>query len=235
MGRLHAARTIAAEGPQARQSTAAGDPHAGQPVLSRGAQLESAKAAVVLLHGRGAEAGDMLELVRNLPGGEVAYLAPQAGGRTWYPHSGFVPIERNEPWMSSAFGVLDALLARARDAGIPDERVVIGGFSQGACLASEYAARHPRRYGGLFVLSGALMGPPDSPRDYPGSLARTPVFVAGCDGDSWVSEAQLRMTAEALQRLGAEVGLEIAAGGQHTIRGSELQRVRAMIEAALAA
>ena len=162
-------------------------------------------------------------------------MAPQAAGRTWYPLSGFVPIESNEPHVSSAFRTIDALLARARSAGVPDERIVIGGFSQGACLASEYAARHPRRYGGLFVLSGALMGPATAPRAYPGSLAGTPVFVGGCDHDSWVTEAQLRMTADTLERLGAEVQIEVVPGAEHTVRASELERVRAMIEGLLRA
>ncbi len=209
--------------------------HEDQPALSEGARLDAARVAVLMLHGRGAEARDILGLAGDLPRTAVAYLAPQAANRTWYPLSGFVAIERNEPHVSSAFRTIDALLARARSAGIPDERIVIGGFSQGACLASEYAARHPRRYGGLFVLSGALMGPPESPRVYAGSLAGTPAFVGGCDHDSWVTETQMRMTADVLRRLDADVQLEVVPGAEHTVRPSELERVRTLIEGLLRA
>lgn len=121
------------------------------------------------------------------------------------------------------------LIGTVRDAGIPAERTAIGGFSQGACLAAEFVARNALHYGGLFVLSGALLGPPDTPRDYPGSLEGTPVFVGGCDGDPWVGAGQLSETADVMRLLGAEVRLEIRHGSEHTIRPSETDRVREIV------
>ena len=202
--------------------------HQNQPVFSAGASLAGAQAAAVLMHGRGGAAQDILALARHLPQEGIAYLAPQAANHTWYPNSGFIPIEANEPYVSSAFDTIAGLLARIADAGITPDKIVLGGFSQGACVVAEFAARHPRRYGGLFVLSGALLGPVDMPRQYPGSLDGTPVFVGGADRDSWVTESQLRLTAQILGELGADVRLEVRSGAEHTIRQTEIAQVQAM-------
>jgi predicted esterase len=203
--------------------------HQGQPVLSAGTPLSEADAAVILLHGRGGMAQDILGLVNHLPQDRVTYLAPQAANRTWYPNSGFLPLEANEPYVSSAFQTLADLLARITDTGIAADKIVLGGFSQGACLAAEFVARHPQRYGGLFVLSGALMGPPDMLRQYAGSLDGTPVYVAGVDRDSWVTEHQLHLTGRVLHDLGGSVHVEVQAGAEHTIRQTEIQYVRDML------
>jgi predicted esterase len=203
--------------------------HQGQPVASYGAALSGADAAVILLHGRGSSAQSILALAAQLPQGRIAYLAPQAASHTWWPNSGFIPLESNEPYVSSALQAVADLLARLAAAGIPAERILLGGFSQGACLAAEFAARHPRRYGGLFVLSGALLGPPDMPRHYAGSLEGTPVFIAGCERDPWVTERQLRLSGRFLQELGGSVQLAIQPGSEHTIRPAEVVAVRDMI------
>ncbi|MBN1121902.1 MAG: alpha/beta fold hydrolase [Anaerolineae bacterium] len=204
--------------------------HQGQPVLTAGPDLTSADAAVILLHGRGASAQGMIELAGYLPQERIVYLAPQAANQTWYPYSGFDPIERNEPYVSSAFQTVADLVERIVDAGIPYKKIVLGGFSQGACLAAEFAVRNPRRYGGLIILSGALMGPPDLPRDYPGSLDGTPVFIGGAERDPWVTEAQLRLTGQATEALGGTVDIEVYPGAEHTIRESEIAHVHAMIK-----
>ena len=196
--------------------------HQNQPVLASGTVLENAQGAVILLHGRGSTAQSILGLAAELPQESIAYLAPQAAHQTWYPNSGFIPIEANEPYVSSAFQTISNLLVQITDAGIAPDRVILGGFSQGACLAAEFVARHPKRYGGLFVLSGALLGPPDSPRHYTGSLDGTPILVAGCDRDSWVTEQQLRLTAQVMQELGGKVHLEIQPGTDHTVRQTEI-------------
>ncbi len=164
------------------------DPHIHQdhPVLTYGTALNETQGAVILMHGRGGTAQNMLGLAAQLPQGDITYLAPQAANQTWYPRSGFIPIEANEPYVSSAFQVIADILARIVDSGIAPGRIVLGGFSQGACLAAEFVARHPQRYGGLFVLSGALMGPPDTPRRYSGSLDGAPVYIGGCEHDPWV-------------------------------------------------
>ena len=203
--------------------------HQGQPVFTYGAALSGAQVAVILLHGRGGTAQSILALAAQLPQEKIAYFAPQAANQTWYPLSGFVPIESNEPYVSSAFQTVTDLLAQIVDAGITLDKVVLGGFSQGGCLAAEFVARHPQHYGGVFVLSGALMGPPDLPREYPGSLDGTPVFVGGCDRDSWVTERQLRLTGAVLQELGGSLQIEVQSGTEHTIRQTEIAHVRDMI------
>ncbi|MCI0711150.1 MAG: alpha/beta fold hydrolase [Chloroflexi bacterium] len=207
--------------------------HQDQPVLTLGASLDDARVAVLLVHGRGATAEDIQELARQLPTGDVAYVMPQAANNTWYPNSGFAPFEDNEPYLSSAMATLEHLVAEIEAEGVPPEQIVLGGFSQGACLTTEFAARHARRYGGLLVLSGALLGPADTPRDYNGSLDGTPVFIGGVDRDPWVTPDQLQETANALENLGAEVTLQIQSGSEHTIRPSEVEQAAAIIQIAL--
>lgn len=203
--------------------------HRGQPVVTSGVPLQEAAAAVILMHGRGSTAQSILALADHLPRESIAYLAPQAANQTWYPNSGFMPIEANEPSVSSAFRTIGDLVDQITAAGLATDKIVLGGFSQGACLAAEYVARHPRQYGGLFVLSGALLGPPDMPRQYAGSLAGVPVYVAGSDRDSWVTERQLRLTGRILQDLGASVQVEVQPGTQHTVRQTEIAYVRDML------
>ena len=149
--------------------------HQNQPIYTSGKPLEQARAAMILIHGRGATAESILTLAEELYRPDIAYLAPQATGYTWYPYSFLVPIEQNEPGISSGIAVIESLVNEISAAGIPYERILIGGFSQGACLATEYTARHARRYGGLLGFSGGLIGPDGTPRDYAGSLdGRTP-------------------------------------------------------------
>jgi predicted esterase len=207
--------------------------HQDQPVLTHGRSLNDAEVAVILLHGRGSTAQSILELAPHLPQEKTAYLAPQAAQQTWYPHSGFLPLDVNEPFVSSAFQKIADLIDQVKEAGIAVDKIVLGGFSQGACVAAEFMARYPQRYGGLFVLSGALMGPPDTPRQYSGSLDGTPVFVAGSDHDSWVTEEQLRLTGRVLHTLGGVVKVEIQPGTEHTIRQAEVTHVNSMISQAL--
>ncbi len=203
--------------------------HQSQPVITYGTALNDSQVAVILLHGRGGTAQSILGLAAQWPQENIAYLAPQASNHTRYPHSGFLPLEANEPYLSSAFQTIADRLAQITEVGIPADRVLLGGFSQGACLAAEFVARHPQRYGGLFVLSGALMGPPDIPRQYSGSLDGTPVYVAGIDRDAWVTEYQLRMTGQVLGELGGAVHVEIQPGTEHTVRQAETATVSRMI------
>jgi predicted esterase len=205
------------------------NPHAGQAVLNAGPPLPSAKGAVVLVHGRGATAQDILTLVPELGQPTLAYLAPQAAGNTWYPYPFMQPMERNEPWLSSALFRLDQLLNDVAAAGLPTERTVLLGFSQGACLALEYAARHARRYGGLVGLSGGLIGPDGTPRDYPGSFAGTPVFLGCSDVDSHIPKDRVEHTAEVLRSLGADVTLRLYPSMGHTINPDEIRQVRQIL------
>jgi predicted esterase len=197
-----------------------------------GVSLDEASAAVLMLHGRGASATSILALANELgdpPG--FAYVAPQAAGHTWYPHSFLAPIEANEPWLSSALATVDAVMQRLAEAGLSSDRVVLLGFSQGACLALEYAARHARKYGGLIAFSGGLIGPEGTPRDYDGSLNGTPVFLGCSDTDAHIPLARVHESAEVLERLGGEVTKRIYPGMEHTINRDEIDAARDMLEA----
>jgi predicted esterase len=203
-------------------------PHAQAPVLLAGSPLEQATAAAVLVHGRGATADDILGIVPMVDPGGVAFLAPHAAGNTWYPYRFLEPIERNEPWLSSALGLVSDLLAHLAAAGIPPERTVLLGFSQGACLALEYAARNAGRYGAVVGLSGGLIGPDGTPRDYPGSFDGTPVFLGCSDVDPHVPKVRVDETAAVLRGLGGKVEERIYPGMGHTINPDELDAVAAL-------
>lgn len=205
------------------------DPHRGQPVLQLGARPTDARLAMILAHGRGGSASDIMGLAREVFEGDIAYLAPEAAGHTWYPYSFLSPIEQNEPHLSSALGVLDSLMRTLSDQGMSADRVVVLGFSQGACLATEFAARNPRRYGGLVGLSGGLIGPIVTERTYVGSLAGTPVFLGCSDRDPHIPLARVRESATILRGLGAEVDERIYPGMGHTVNEEELDAVRRLL------
>jgi predicted esterase len=209
------------------------DPHRGQRVATAGRPLDGAGAAMILVHGRGATAESILQLARELDRPDFAYLAPQAAGHTWYPHSFLAPIEENQPWLSSALGLLASAVERVLGAGIPVERLLLLGFSQGACLTLEFTARHARRYGGVAGLTGGLIGPDGTPRDYPGSLAATPVFLGASDPDPHVPRARVEETADVLAGMGARVTTRLYPGMPHTVNQDELDHVRAMMDAVL--
>lgn len=152
-------------------------PHIGDRIVATGCPLGEAKAAMILVHGRGAPAEDILGLAGELDRPDMAFLAPQATGYTWYPYSFMAPMEQNEPGLSSGLALIGDLVERLALEGIPPERTVLLGFSQGACLSLEYAARNAKRFGGVVALSGGLIGPPGAPREYAGTLDGTPVFL----------------------------------------------------------
>lgn len=204
-------------------------PHQGQPVLVVGEPLESARAAMIMIHGRGASAEDILTLVPELNQAGFAYLAPQAAGYTWYPYSFLAPLSSNEPGLSSALAVIASLFERLAEAGIPPERTIILGFSQGACLSLEFVARNARRYGGVAGLSGGLIGPTGTPRDYPGSLDGTPVFLGCSDVDFHIPKQRVQLSAEVLQRLGGDVTMRLYTGMGHTVNEDEIEFVRGMM------
>jgi phospholipase/carboxylesterase len=198
-------------------------------VLSQGAALDRAKAAVVLLHGRGGTADDILTLADALAEPGFAYLAPQAPGNTWYPLSFLAPIEQNEPALSDALAAIGAVMGSLAQSGVPAERAALIGFSQGGCLALEYAARNAQRYGAVIGLSAALIGPPGTPRDYPGSLTATPVFLGCSDVDAHIPLWRVQESTEALRGLGAEVTERIYPGMGHTINDDEIAHARRLL------
>jgi predicted esterase len=206
------------------------NPHQGQPVYQSGEALEKARAAMVLVHGRGATAEDILTLTTEFNLGGFTYLAPQAAGNTWYPQSFLSPIQQNEPYLSSALELLGYIGERLGEAGFPPERTILLGFSQGACLALEFAARNARRYGGLAGLSGGLIGPPGTPREYPGSLEGTPVFLGCSDVDPHIPKSRVLETAEVLKKMGGEVNTILYPRMGHMVNQEEIHHVRKMME-----
>ncbi len=204
-------------------------PHAGQPVLTWGAPVSSANAAMIMVHGRGASADDILSLAPAFEAPSVAYLAPQAAGHTWYPNRFFAPIPSNEPGVSSALSVLADIEARVLKEGVSPDAVFLLGFSQGACLVLEYAARNARRFGGVIGLSGSLIGPDDTRRDYAGSLKGTPVFMGCSDVDPHIPKERFQESAEVLKRLGANVTGRIYPNMGHVINEDEIEAVSEMI------
>ncbi|WP_103030132.1 alpha/beta hydrolase [Salinibacter altiplanensis] len=204
-------------------------PHQDQPVHTGGAPLSDAQAALVLLHGRGASAQGMLRLVDALDVPDVACLAPQARMRSWYPQSFMAPRTENETELSSALDTVGTVLDRAEDAGLGPERTVLLGFSQGACLATTYAAQNPRRYGGVVGLSGGLIGPEDASFDDNGSLDGTPAFLGCSDEDPYIPESRVRETDDVLRALNANVTTRIYEGMGHTTNDDELQRIQALL------
>jgi predicted esterase len=211
------------------------DPHARQPVLTAGPAPEKADATIMLIHGRGADAEGMLSLYGELNAKKLAAIAPQAAGNTWYPHSFLAPLDANQPYLDSALGRLDSLVADLLSRGISSERIVLLGFSQGACLTSEFAARHPRRYGAVIALTGGLIGPPGTARNYPGSLAGTPVFLGTSDPDPHVPFERVKETEAILSRIGAKVELRRYPGMPHTINDDELDACRKLLKRVVAA
>lgn len=209
----------------------AADPHAAAPVLAAGAPLAQAAAALVMIHGRGADAEDILGLAGELPAEGVAFLAPRAAGNTWYPRRFLEPIERNEPELSSALGLVGRLVAQAEDAGIGSDRIGLLGFSQGACLALEFAVRNPRRYGAVVGLSGGLIGPPGTRWNDRGSLSGTPVFLGCSDVDAHIPAERVRESGAHLEKLGAAVDLRLYPGMGHTIIRDEIESVRRLVAA----
>jgi len=208
-------------------------PHQNQAIVSGGRPLAEARAALILLHGRGATAESILTLAQELNQPEFAYLAPQAAGYTWYPYSFLAPIPQNEPGITSGIAVVYALVEQIASAGISYERIVIGGFSQGACLALEFTARHARRYGGVLGYNGGLIGPEGTPRDYPGSLGGTPIFLGCSDVDAHIPKERVELTAEVLSKLGGQVSMRLYPGMGHTINQDEIEAGREMMTSLL--
>jgi len=205
------------------------DPHAAQEILSAGPAPEEAAATLILIHGRGASAESILSLHDALGLPNLAAVAPQAAGYTWYPQSFLAPIEANQPYLDSALRKLDTIVNDLLARGVPSERIAILGFSQGACLASEYVARQPRRYGAVMALTGGLIGPPGTPRNYPGALAGTPVFLGTSDPDPHVPFERVQETQAVLAGMGATVELRRYPGMPHTINQEELDVCRDLL------
>jgi len=202
------------------------DPHDLQPVVRTGPAPETAAATLILLHGRGDSAQGILRLYDALAIADVAAVAPEAAGRTWYPYSFLAPLVENQPWLDSAIRKVESIVLDLISRGIPSERIALLGFSQGACLAAEFLARHPRHYGAGMGLTGGLIGPPGTSRDYPGDLAGTSVFLGSGDPDQHVPFERVRETEFVLKHMGATVELRRYPGMPHSINDDELVQCR---------
>lgn len=208
--------------------------HEGQPLYVRGTRINDAQAAMIMLHGRGATAESILTLSEEFDRRGFAYLAPQAAGAQWYPHRFTEPVERNDPHLSSALATITGLIGRVNDAGIPTEKIMILGFSQGACLTLEYAARSSARYGGIVGLSGGLIGEKVAVSDYPGALSGTPVFLGCSDADAHIPLERVNLSAVILRQLGGDVTKRIYPAMAHTVNEDELDFVNEMMKAVTA-
>jgi predicted esterase len=204
------------------------DPHSGQPLLRKGLDPASARITVILVHGRGGRPADILNLADEIRADDIAYLAPQAAGATWYPFSFLAPMDQNEPGLSSSLKVLDDLVIELGRHGVPAERIALLGFSQGACLALEFAARHPRSYRAIVGLSGGLIGPPGTSRTYTGRFVGTKVFLACSDVDAHIPLERVHETAAVFRNMGAGVDERIYPGMGHTITPAELDVIRSL-------
>jgi len=194
-------------------------------LLAAGAPLARARAAAVLVHGRGASAEDILSLGAEFGRDDIAYVAPQAENRAWYPYSFLAPLTQNEPHLSRALATLGATLDQLEAQGFAPERIALIGFSQGGCLALEHAARNAKRYGAIAGLSAGLIGPPGTPRDYAGSFAGTPAFLGCSDVDAHIPLPRVHETRDVLDRMGANVTERIYPGMPHTINADEIAAV----------
>lgn len=215
------------------QSTAVAGPHQGMPVRTMGEPLHKARAAMVMVHGRGATAESILTLVPVLTAPGFAFLAPQASGNTWYPNSFMAPIPSNEPGISSGIAAIADVITMIGDAGIPLEKTMLLGFSQGACLSVEYAARNAARYGGIATLSGGLIGPDGTPRNYVGSFDDTPIFLGCSDIDGHIPALRVTESASVLRHMGARVTMKLYPGMGHLVNEDEIASVSSMMQEVL--
>ncbi|MFC7096714.1 alpha/beta hydrolase [Halobaculum marinum] len=209
-------------------TSAVDGPHGGQPVRHAGAALDDANAAVVMVHGRGATAHSILGMAGEFGTDDVAYLAPSAARNTWYPYSFMEETTKNQPHLDSALAFVASVVDAAADA-VGRENVLLLGFSQGACLSSEWMARNAARYGGLVGFSGGLIGPEGTPREYDGDLDGTPVFLGCSDVDPHIPLERVKETTEVLEDLGAAVDERIYEGMGHGVNEDELAAAKAMV------
>ncbi|MEO6213399.1 MAG: phospholipase [Vicinamibacterales bacterium] len=211
------------------QLHAAAGPHAGEPVLRRGPDAAQARLAVILVHGRGDSAAGILGLADELHLPDIIWIAPQAAGNTWYPHSFLSPMAENEPGLSSGLSVIGSLVQLLMAEGIAPDGIVLMGFSQGACLSQEFAARNARRYHSVVGLSGGLIGPAGTPRDYAGAFSGTPVFLGCSDMDPHIPLARVQESAAVFRRMGAVVDERIYPRMGHTVNADEIAAISKLL------
>jgi predicted esterase len=204
-------------------------PHKGQQILASGAPLDEADSAMIMIHGRGATAHSILELANEFDVSNVTFIAPQAFQNTWYPYRFIAPIEDNEPGISSGLNLIDTLINELKERGFTEDKIFLLGFSQGACLALEYAARNPKNYGGVIALSGALIGPKGLSRMYEGTFPQTDVFIGCADFDFHIPIENVNESAEIFNDMGAKVEKRIYEGLGHSVNKDEIDFVNSLL------
>lgn len=205
-------------------------PHQNQPIKTGGLDISEAAVAMLLVHGRGASAESMLQFAGEFNRPDIHYRALQASGHTWYPRSFLAPIEMNEPGISSGLQSIYDQIAVVNKEGIPKQRIILLGFSQGACLATEFTARHPQKLGGVIGLSGGLIGDKIDPDNYSGSLDDTPVFLGCSDRDPHIPRGRVDETEQIFNQLNATVTKRIYQGMGHTVNEDEIAFVQKLID-----
>jgi predicted esterase len=195
-----------------------------------GRAMDSSSTVAIMIHGRGASPEDILGLATAFDRPDVTYLAPAAANNTWYPYSFLTEIAKNEPYLSSALSVIGALVADIEDAGVPRNRIVMMGFSQGACLTSEFAIRNASRFGGFVAFSGGAIGPPGTRWNDTGRFAGTPMFFGCSDVDPHIPKERVNETAELCERIGAKVTKTIYPGMGHLVNDDEIAHARALLD-----
>jgi phospholipase/carboxylesterase len=199
-------------------------------LFRHGAPPSRARAFMLMVHGRGANAGSILSLADALAQPDVCFLAPQAARGSWYPYSFLAPMAQNEPYLSQALATLHRIVEGLVATGVVPANLALLGFSQGACLTLEFAARHARPYGAVIGLSGGLIGPPGTPRTYPGSLAGTEVFLGCSDVDSHIPLTRVHESTEVFRAMGADVTERIYPGFGHGVNDDEIAHVRRLLD-----
>ena len=204
-------------------------PHQNQQIVTGGVDIDEAKTAMILIHGRGASAQSMLMFVDEFEEEDIHYRAIQAKGHTWYPRSFMAPREMNQPGIKSGLQAIYDQIVDLNNKGIPTNKIVLLGFSQGACLTTEFAARHPQRYGGIIGFSGGLIGENINTQNYQGSMEQTPVFLGCSDRDPHIPQERVDLTEEVFRKIGANVTKKIYVGMGHTVNQDEIDHVNQIL------
>lgn len=191
-------------------------------IKTAGKNLEQAEKAIVMIHGRGGSAEDIIGMSSYLHVDNFALLAPQAENHTWYPYSFIAPVQENEPWLSSAIDLIDHTVKLALDNGIRAENIYFFGFSQGACLTLEYLARHGQRYGGAIAIIGGVIGEEINRDNYTGDFAQTPIFIGTSNPDFHVPLERVEATVSILAQMNANVKLMVYQNAGHSINREEI-------------
>jgi phospholipase/carboxylesterase len=198
-------------------------------IITAGKDLNNGSKVLILLHGRGGSAEDILSLAQHLDVKDFSLLAPQATNNTWYPFSFMAPTSQNEPWLSSALALLEEILQDLYDKGIPSENIYFTGFSQGACLTLEFVTRNAAKYGGVVAFTGGLIGNKIYPENYQGNFQGTPVFIGTSDPDPHVPVERVYATSNILRDMGAGVTEKVYTNMGHTITQDEIDNANRLV------